>query len=67
MEETFTFIITYDGEQRRKLEGQKDEFKVLQYFILAQGYSMNHCLKSGWKVQEINEQTKEESFWKPYY
>ena len=67
MEETFTFIISRDGEERRRLEGQSDDFKVLQYFMLAQGYSMNHCLKTGWKVLEINEQTKEESFWKPYY
>lgn len=67
MENTFTFIITRDGEERRRLENQKNDFKVLQYFTLAQGYSMNHALKTGWKVLEINEQTKEESYWKPYY
>jgi hypothetical protein len=36
--------------------------------LRAQGQSIHHALKfEGWKVEQINEQTKESEFWKPYF
>jgi hypothetical protein len=62
---TYTFRISLDGIQKAVFNNCTNDFQVCKYLLNAQGNSMSHAIKyEGWKVEEINEQTFETSFWK---
>jgi len=63
---TYTFIITQDDEVRKEFNNCESDFAPFGWLLRNQGNSVSHALKyEGWKVQQINEQTKESDFWKP--
>lgn len=63
-ESLYTFIVTKDGEEKAKFENQKTDFEPFKYILNNQSQSVHWAMKwEGWKVQEINEDTKESSFW----
>ena len=62
---TYTFIITQDNEVRKEFNNCESDFTPFGWLLRNQGHSVSHALKyEGWKVQQINEQTKESDFWK---
>jgi hypothetical protein len=66
-ENTYTFKIYQDNELKKEFNGQKNDFEAFKWLLNNQGQSINHAIKyEGWKVEEINETTKESEFWKPY-
>lgn len=66
-ESTYTFKVYQDDELKKEFNGQKDDFAPFKFILNTQGHSLNYALKyGGWKVEEINEQTKESKFWKHY-
>ena len=65
-EDLFTFIVTKDGEERAKFENQSTDFEPFKYILNHQSQSTQWAMRhEGWKVQEINQKTKESYFWKP--
>ena len=65
--ETTSYIIYQDGEEKQKFDNQESDSKPFGWLLRNQGQSVNYALKhGGWKVKEINDITKEETFWKPY-
>lgn len=65
--QTITYVIYQDNEEKQKFERQISDSKPFGWLLRNQGQSVNYALKyGGWKVKEINDTTKEETFWKPY-
>lgn len=65
--ETYTYILSYEGEEKYKFENQENDQKAFAQLLRSQGNSVDYALRyGGWKVEVINEQTKDSSFWKPY-
>ena len=61
-----TYIIYNDNKEVKKFENQNSDFPVLKYIQSHQGQSLNWALKyGGWKVEEIDQETKVSLFWKP--
>lgn len=68
MKTTYKIIISKNGEIKKTFENQEGDASAFGYMLRAQGQSIHHALKfEGWKVEQINEQTKESEFWKPYF
>lgn len=60
----YTFKIYRDNEIQTELNNQETDFKAFKYLLTHQGQSTSWALKwGGWKVEQINEETKEISFW----
>lgn len=65
--QTTTYVIYQDNEEKQTFEKQISDSKPFGWLLRNQGQSVNYALKhGGWKVKEINDTTKEETFWKPY-
>lgn len=65
--ETFTFKIYKDGNVVKEFTKQVGDFEPFKWLLRNQGQSTNYALKyGGYKVEEINEQSKESKFWNPY-
>lgn len=61
-----TYIIYQDNEEVKRFENQTSDFPTCKYIQSHQAQSLNWALKwGGWKVEEINEDTKESTFWNP--
>jgi hypothetical protein len=61
-----TYIIYNDNKEVKKFENQNSDFPTLKYIQSHQGQSLNWALKyGGWKVKEIDQETKVSLFWKP--
>lgn len=61
-----TYIIYQDNKEVKKFENQNSDFPALKYIQSHQGQSLNWALKyGGWKVEEIDQETKVSLFWKP--
>ena len=64
--ELFTFIVTKDGEEKARFKDQSTDFEPFKYILNHQSQSTQWAMRyEGWKVQEINQKTKESYFWKP--
>lgn len=64
---TFTYIISYEGQEKHRFENQESDQKAFIKLLRSQGNSIDYALRhGGWKVEVINEQTNESEFWKPY-
>ena len=67
MPNTYTFKIYQDNELKKEFNEQESDQKAFAYLLRSQGQSTDWALRyGGWKVEQINEQTKESEFWKPY-
>jgi len=67
MKTTYTFKIYQDNELKKEFNEQESDQKAFAYLLRSQGQSTDWALRYGnWKVEQINEQTKESEFWKPY-
>lgn len=65
--ETFTIIISKDGEVKKTFTGEKNDFAAFAWLLRNQGQSTSWAVKyGGWKVEIINEQTGEKDYYKPY-
>lgn len=63
----YTYKVYQDEQLKKEFNEQTDDFAPFKFILNNQGQSMNYALKyGGWKVEEINEQTKESRFWNPY-
>ena len=63
----YTFIISHNGEVKKRFENQESDMQAFGYLLRAQGNSTDYALRyGGWKVEQINQDTKESEFWKPY-
>ena len=61
-----TYIIYNDNKEVKKFENQNSDFPALKYIQNHQGQSLNWALKyGGWKVEEIDQETKVSLFWEP--
>tara|TARA_R110000782_G_C14586988_1_gene389308 strand:+ start:406 stop:594 length:189 start_codon:yes stop_codon:yes gene_type:complete len=59
-----TYIIYQDNKEIKRFENQNSDFPTLKYIQSHQGQSLNWALKNGgWKVEEIDEETKKSIFW----
>jgi len=59
-----TYIIYNDNKEVKRFENQNSDFPTLKYIQSHQGQSLNWALKhGGWKVEEIDEETKTSTFW----
>lgn len=60
-----TYIIYQDNEEIKRFEEQTSDLKTLMYIQKIQGQSLSYALKySGYKVEEIDEETKNTKYWK---
>ena len=63
----YTYKVYQDNELKKEFNEQTSDFAPFKFILNNQGQSVNYALKyGGWKVEEINEQTKEAKFWTPY-
>ena len=66
MKTTYTFKIYQYNELKKEFNEQESDQKAFAYLLRSQGQSTDWALRYGnWKVEQINEQTKESEFWKP--
>ena len=66
-ETTYTYKVYQDNELKKEFNQQKGDFEPFKYLLNNQGQSTDWALRwGGWKVEEINEQTGQSNFWKPY-
>lgn len=67
MKTTYTFKIYQNGKLKKEFNEQESDQKAFAYLLRSQGQSTDWALRfGGWKVEQINEQTEESEFWKPY-
>lgn len=64
---TFTYRIFYDNQLIKEFTNQINDVQPFTFLLRYQGNSVNHALKSGYKVEEINELTNVSQYWKPYF
>lgn len=61
-----TYIIYQDNKEIKRFEHQNSDLKPLMFIQGNQGQSLSYALKySGYKVEEIDEETKISKYWKP--
>lgn len=61
-----TIIITQDNKELKRFENQESDIKALGWLLRNQSNSTSHAIKyEGYKVEVINQETKESYFWKP--
>ena len=62
----YTFVISYEGEEKAKFEHEETGLKAFQFLRKSQIQSTYYALKyGGWKVEVISEETGKSEFWKP--
>ncbi len=61
-----TFIVYQDNKEIKRFENQETDIKPLIFIQRHQGQSLSYALKySGYKVEEIDEDTKVSKYWNP--
>ena len=64
---TYTFKIYQDNQLKKEFVNENNDCKAFGWLLNNQGQSTDYALRhGGWKVEQINEQTKEAEYWKPY-
>ena len=67
MQNTYTIKIYQHNKLRKEFKDQTGDNFAFRWLLNNQGQSIDFALRyGGWKVEEINEQTQEIEFWKPY-
>lgn len=64
---TYTYRIFYDNQLIKEFTNQINDVQPFTFLLRYQSHSVNHALKSGYKVQEINELTNVSQYWTPYF
>jgi hypothetical protein len=64
----YTYKIYHNNELKKTFENEKNDFCVFGYMLKAQSNSVSHAIiYEGWKVEIINEDTKEIKYLQAYY
>jgi len=64
---TFTYRIFYDNKLIKEFTNQINDVQPFTFLLRYQGNSVNYALRTGYKVEEINELTNVSQYWNPYF
>lgn len=63
----FTYKIFYEGNLIKEIANQENDWQIFKTMANIQSHSIHFALQTGYKVEEINEETQEIKNWNPFY